>query len=729
MAETFSNRKPVEQAADATLAGGPLDPTLPLPAGVQPGFPVEPRDRPTMQLGLYELIEKIGQGGMGAVWKARHTKLDKLVAVKVLPQHLMMDAGAVSRFEREMKAVGKLEHPHIVRAMDAGHADGIHYLVMEYIEGTDLARLVKSRGPRSVPEACQMVRHAALGLAHAHEHGLVHRDIKPSNLLLSKKGQVKILDLGLARLQSERTNEDVSLTMQGEVMGTPDYMAPEQWHSAHSAGPAADLYALGCTLYHLLTGHPPFADKDHSTYADKMKAHLCESPPRLRELRSDTPEEVEVLCQRLLAKNADERCNSAKELAQQLQDLLKSWTKAKVPIETIPWPAPPPGPGNSEGLASSPSSGWNWFGQRTLQIAVGGVLGLVLILLAILGKRHFSKSKTPSVPNSGGTVVVIDSPRKSGGKAANAPAMAMAPFNAAQARARQEAWAYYLGVPLEYTNSVGMKFCLIPPGEYERGSPAERVDDLIKKAGKSKGPNIPDIRPSIASEAPRHRVRISRPFFLSACEVTQGQFSTVMGFNPSHFSSTGAGHEKVAKLNRDRLPVESVAFGQAVEFCQRLSQMEAVAAKSGSDSAQEAYRLPTDAEWEYACRAGTTNWFCCGNAESEIGKFGWIRRAATGPVGSLRSNAFGLFDMHGNVCEICQDFFAADDYASLGSEIVESPTGPPLGSEHVIRGGGFGSPPILARSAARQSFGEPRFNVGFRPALTVESVQAKGSGQ
>lgn len=726
MAETFSNRKPVEQAAEATLAGGALDPTLPLPAGAQPGFPVAPLERPTTQLGLYELIEKIGQGGMGAVWKARHTKLDKLVAIKVLPQHLMQDPGAVSRFEREMKAVGKLEHPHIVRAMDAGHADGIHYLVMEYIEGTDLARLVKSRGPRSVPEACQMVRHAALGLAHAHDHGLVHRDIKPSNLLLSKKGQVKILDLGLARLQSERTNEDVSLTMQGEVMGTPDYMAPEQWHSAHSAGPAADLYALGCTLYHLLTGHPPFADKDHSTYADKMKAHLCESPPLLRAVRPETPEEVESLCQRLLAKNPDDRGSSAKELAQQLQELLKSWTKAKVPVETIPWPAPPPGVGSSEGSTAAPAARWNWFGERAVPIAVGGVIGLALFLFAILGKWRLFDSEATSATNSGGTVVATDLPRKSGGQAANEPAMALAPFNAAQARARQEAWAYYLGVPLEYTNSIGMKFCLIPPGEYERGSPTDRVDDLLKKASKAKGPSIPDIRPSIASEAPRHRVRISRAFFLSACEVTQGQFTAVMGVNPSHFSSTGAGHEKVAKLNRDRLPVESVSFGQAVEFCQRLSQMDVVAAKSGSGSSQEAYRLPTDAEWEYACRAGTTTWFCCGNSDSEIGKFGWNRRGSTAPSGSLRSNAFGLFDMHGNVWEMCQDFFAADDYASLGREVVESPTGPPLGSEHVIRGGGFTSPPILCRSASRQSFGEPRFNVGFRPVLAVEAVRAAG---
>ena len=127
-----------------------------------------------------------------------------------------------------------------------------------------------------------MVRHAALGLAHAHEHGLVHRDIKPSNLLLSKKGLVKILDLGLARLASEKPADEVSLTVHGETMGTPDYMAPEQWNSAHTAGPAADLYALGCTLFHLLTGKPPFAGDAQTSFTSKMKAHVLTPPPSLK---------------------------------------------------------------------------------------------------------------------------------------------------------------------------------------------------------------------------------------------------------------------------------------------------------------------------------------------------------------------------------------------------------------------------------------------------------------
>ena len=290
--------------------------------------------RPGAELDVYVLVEKLGEGGMGSVWKARHRKLDKLVALKVLPAHLTSDSAAVGRFEREMKAVGKLEHANIVRAMDAGEVGGIHYLVMELVEGSDLNRLVKERGPRSIGEACQMIRHAALGLAHAHEHGLVHRDIKPSNLLLSKQGQVKILDLGLARLQDDSGGDaSAGLTALGTVLGTPDYMSPEQWESTHTVGPLCDLYALGCTLFFLLIGRAPFGDERHSTMVQKMKGHALEEPPRLRSLRPEVPEELDELCAQLLAKQPQDRIGSAKALATQLQGLLKKLAAAKSQAE------------------------------------------------------------------------------------------------------------------------------------------------------------------------------------------------------------------------------------------------------------------------------------------------------------------------------------------------------------------------------------------------------------
>lgn len=151
-------------------------------------------------LGPYQIVRKLGQGGMGAVYEAQHTKLKKTVAVKVLPPEMMRSSVLVTRFEREMEAVGTLDHPHIVRAMDAGEFCGIHFLVMEYVEGSDLSALVNERGTLSVCDACKVIRQAAMGLQHAHEHGLVHRDIKPSNIFVTKAGQVKLLDLGFARI-------------------------------------------------------------------------------------------------------------------------------------------------------------------------------------------------------------------------------------------------------------------------------------------------------------------------------------------------------------------------------------------------------------------------------------------------------------------------------------------------------------------------------------------------
>jgi eukaryotic-like serine/threonine-protein kinase len=236
-----------DSLTEATRIGQPHAPTAASHVRFAPG----------QMLGVYRLEKKLGEGGMGAVWKAQHTKLGKTVALKVLPRQLTSNPDSVGRFEREMKAVGLLDHPHIIRAMDAGEIDGTHFLVMEYADGVDLAEVVRQRGPRKVRDACEMIRQAALGLGHAHQHGLIHRDIKPTNLFLTKAGQVKILDLGLARLQGEDvspSSHDPTITRMGQIMGTPDYMATEQWDDTHSVDGRADLYSLGCTLFFLLAG-------------------------------------------------------------------------------------------------------------------------------------------------------------------------------------------------------------------------------------------------------------------------------------------------------------------------------------------------------------------------------------------------------------------------------------------------------------------------------------------
>jgi WD40 repeat protein/CubicO group peptidase (beta-lactamase class C family) len=270
------------------------------------------------ELREYRLLAPLGSGGMGMVYRAVHTRLDKEVALKVLPAERMRDPEAVARFEREIKAVGKLDHPNIVRATDAGEVGGTHFLVMELIDGIDLAHLVEKHGPPAVVDACELIRQAALGLEHAHAHGLIHRDVKPSNLLLSRAGQVKLLDLGLALLPETRS-VPVGLTASGVVMGTIDYMAPEQADNPRALDARADLYSLGCTLYHLLTGRPPFAGPAYQSPAQKLKAHALAPVPPIREGRPEVPADLAALLERLLAKDPGARPAHAVDVAVALE--------------------------------------------------------------------------------------------------------------------------------------------------------------------------------------------------------------------------------------------------------------------------------------------------------------------------------------------------------------------------------------------------------------------------
>ena len=262
-------------------------------------------------------LEKLGEGGMGTVYKALHTELDRLVAIKVMRRSQLDEDWAVARFRREIKAVGQLDHPNIVRAHDARAIADTHFLVMEYVDGLDLHELVKRCGPLPVADACELVRQAALGLQCAHEHGLVHRDIKPSNLMLNRQGQVKILDLGLARLQTAGLAGET--TAVGQMMGTPDYMAPEQASDSHAVDIRADIYSLGCTLYKLLTGNAPFGGPQYQSLLAKMTAHRDRAPPSVRQFRDDVPEELLAVLDRMLAKSPEQRFATPAEVADALQ--------------------------------------------------------------------------------------------------------------------------------------------------------------------------------------------------------------------------------------------------------------------------------------------------------------------------------------------------------------------------------------------------------------------------
>jgi hypothetical protein len=267
-----------------------------------------------MLAGRYQLLDQLGQGGMGAVFRALDVSLGRHVAVKVLPAGKLADADAVARFRREAMALARLSHPGIVQAHDSGQDGERHFLVMELVEGRSLAAILAEQGRIAPTRAADVGHQAARALGHAHKSGLIHRDVKPSNLLLMADGTVKLLDLGLARFLQDQLG-DASLTHTGAGMGTPDYCAPEQFRNAHSADPRADVYSLGCTLYHLIGGRVPFPG---SSLSEKMKAHERQQPTPLEELCPEVPAGLALVVQRMMAKRPQDRFRSMAEVAEAL---------------------------------------------------------------------------------------------------------------------------------------------------------------------------------------------------------------------------------------------------------------------------------------------------------------------------------------------------------------------------------------------------------------------------
>jgi serine/threonine protein kinase len=274
-------------------------------------------EKPSKFVGPYELIESLGNGSMGAVYLARHRQLGKQVAIKLLSPRPFRNDQFTARFQREIRAAGALNHPSIISATDAGQSDNVHFLVMEYIDGMDLSQLARLTGPFSIANACSLMHSVALGLSHAHAAGIVHRDIKPSNLMLSRSGQIKILDFGLAQI-SLWDEASAELTTVGQLMGTIDYMAPEQAERADSVDYRADLYSLGATLFKLLCGRAPLAATPDLSPLTKLRLLATTEPPSLSTLRPDAPAALVGLVSSFLARDPSMRPASAAHAAEML---------------------------------------------------------------------------------------------------------------------------------------------------------------------------------------------------------------------------------------------------------------------------------------------------------------------------------------------------------------------------------------------------------------------------
>jgi len=322
----------------------------------------------TLNLDKYLVMHRVGEGGMGQVLKAKNRQTGELVAVKILKAEMAQNPDLCKRFEREIRVASKLHHPNIVRFFDAGRSGDSLYYAMEFVDGEDLAKLVKNSQTfpaLKVSEACEYIAQAALGLQHAHERGMVHRDIKPSNLLLGKSGgNIKLLDLGLARSLNPPSDggfQSNTLTQDGMVMGTPDYISPEQAIDSHTADIRSDIYSLGCAFYFLLSSRPPF---DQGSVMQKLAWHLHAEPPPIENMRPDLPRGLGDVLRKMLAKKREERYQTPGEVAEALGPYRERRTRTSVQAVAV---------GTSE------SSGGDWWAW------VFAIVGsIVLLILGIL---------------------------------------------------------------------------------------------------------------------------------------------------------------------------------------------------------------------------------------------------------------------------------------------------------------------------------------------------------
>jgi len=726
----------------------------------------------SLVLGNYVILDRIGQGGMGHVFKARHTRMKRVVALKVLSPEVTGNFEALSRFEREVEAAAHLTHPNIVTAYDADETQNTHFLVMEYVDGTDLSKLLSKRGSLPIGTVVDYVLQAARGLEYAHGRGVVHRDIKPANLLLDETGVVKVLDMGLARLNSfgvdvdekvgveppQSTGEDQDqLTSIGQIMGTVDYIAPEQALNTREADARADIYSLGITLWHLATGTVPDAG---NSPAEKLLAHESASIPPLVTALPDVSEMLNAAFSRMVATLPEERFHTMSEVIAALEvcraaepretgsgetnsgsgrlaagnaalsstgedsrdtepalemhqspesaamaetislasskpdsdpQFLSSQLPVSEPVSELSTAVPTQPPVNS------------WWRRRNLLAVTVGVVALFFcgyIIIKIVRKDgselevvapdDVRKVEIIESSDSPDAVAVNSGPGSTGFSVSNAlsgyewpkdaPPPAIAPFNSDQATQHQQAWADYLKVPVEHTNTVGMKFRLIPPGEFLMGVELSEIDFMKLRIVGEKERR--EMEAAVSRASPRHKVRITRPYYLQSHEVTYGLLQKILGKVPA-----GAESEEL-----DSVAHSNVSLFDAIAFCNELSKLEGKSVALNVDGPAlsrvpraDGYRLPTEVEWECACRAGTaTLWFFGDDPHGDGPVYGAIlKEHQTRWFGSkAKANPFGLVDMYAGSTEWC-----FDRYRLYQSEAVVDPYTDPGRATVVVRGG------------------------------------------
>jgi serine/threonine-protein kinase len=702
-------------AADSSLCGNVIicrdcgrSVVIPIP-GIQKG----------LEIGGFLLKDKLGAGGMGEVWLAYHVAMDRHVALKILSPKLTSNKEFLDRFIKEAKNSAKLNHPNIVTAYHAGSENGIYYLAISYVDGKNLRERIDSGEMIPERESLLIAKSIIDGLRYAwDEFKIVHRDIKPANIIIDKKGVTKVLDLGI----SKSLDEDSSLTMTGVLLGTPFYMSPEQVLGDKNIDFRADIYSLGATLYHILTGTVPF---DASTVMAIVSRHLRDPLPSARERNPALSKQCCALLEVMMAKKREER--------------QQSWIEVRNDVDLVlqgKYPKTPP-PKNEQGNRIYPVSSSEEITtmrvvapqEKTVVVKTAcnadlkteavmsdnvnevksktgsqkpksrisyGVLLIIFLLLAflacavtgtalILWNKYASHDGkiSPKGVSEANAVKLDDDAKKDSAKFttgkvdefAKLPGSANSALETLKDKSvpkEKDGEGTDNQISIDLGGGVKMELLLVQPGKFMMGD-----------------------------KESQHEVTLTKPFWIGKFEVTQEQYEKVTGVNPSGCKYSG----------RDA-PVEQVTWSDAAEFCRRLSEKEGKALPKGY-----VFRLPTEAEWEYAARGGrNSNGFeySGSNTPDDVA---WSRNNSggkTNPVGRKKPNELGLYDMSGNVWEWCNDL----DGAYL-SEPEKDPMGAKTGFLRVNRGGSWLRDARLCRSAIRGK-GPPDIcadGLGFRLAI------------
>ena len=611
----------------------------------------------SLTFGKYIIQEKLGAGGMGQVYKAYYPEAAKLVAIKVILPQGKLDAESIKRFEREVKASEKLVHPNIIAVLDSGRINDQLFMVMELIEGKDLFELINEKGKLPVNEAVAYIIQAARALEHAHANGVIHRDVKPANLIADSQGLLKIVDMGLAKIHAGENEDIVSmLTTNTAIMGSADFMSPEQTVSTKNVDARTDIYSLGASFYFLLTAKVMYPQK---TTFSKLIAHRQSPISPLKAMRFDVSQKLDDIYTKMVAKKVEDRYQSMTELILDLEALGKeSGTQGRLKQDAALNPFQVNGVNfldlDDNSLKTKKSTGI--FANKKIALFGTGLLVVVGLVFVVLFITKNTGVKNELNNTNDAQEAFLDPP-----------------FNNNQAHEAQQALAKNLGLAVETTVDLGrginLAMILIPQGKFIMGSPLSE--------------------PGHKDDELQHQVVLFRPYFMGKYEVTQEQWEVVMGENPSQ--TKGA-----------KLPVTNISWNDCQNFVSKLN------AKTESN-----YRLPTEAEWEFACRSGANSAYSIGDKITKDDANYENVKGGAKLVGSYKPNAFGLYDMHGNVWEFCSDWYGA---YSAGKSI--DPMGVKNGHDHVLRGGSFFVDGLLLRSSTRDYVAPDFHNVviGFRLA-------------